>query len=74
MHFLTPIVDSEYTHSEIEGSEIRGSVLKNHPRDRDRDRDRVTSVKFKKIKGRSSTEALIRRVFLDLNLPGQDNL
>ena len=53
MHFLSPIVDSEYTHSEIEGSEIRGSVLKNHPR------DRVTSVKFKKIKGRSSTGALI---------------
>ena len=68
MHFLTAIVDSEYTHSEIEGSEIRGSVLKNHPR------DRVTSVKLKKIKGCSSTGALIRRVFLDLNLPGQDNL
>ena len=59
---------SSYTHSEIEGSEIRGSVLKNHPR------DRVTSVKFKKIKGRFSTGALICRVFLDLNLPGQDNL
>ena len=58
----------KYTHSEIEGSEIRGSVLKNHPR------DRVTSVKFKKIKGCSSTGALIQSVFLDLNLPGQDNL